>query len=288
MNNQEKNNQIICKSKDDAIKVEFNDLLEELGIGGMVSAELVQKWLAAEIDFKPACMPIVNILIGLAEYRPEKSQMDRLLILVSALVNLSPQKSLKGKSPQEMVDNKKHKFGSKGFGTFIGRIGGEWPEYANKATGYLKDFKVPKALDYYEKTFKILLKEKTTGRHIFSVFANMGVCYLYFGTEFTARKLLEISLELNRNYEFGKKILAEMDSDNGTEQLAETIRFALERARTKELKDFWEKAKKYSDADLRRAYYDISLSDHEAEWENYPARKYYDFLKKLEINFNRA
>ncbi|MFH1030691.1 MAG: hypothetical protein V1770_05540 [bacterium] len=156
------------------------------------------------------------------------------------------------------------------------------------ATEYLKDFKVLKALDYYEKAFKILLKEKTTGRHIFSVFANMGVCHLYFGAEFTARKLFGISLELNRNYEFGKKVLAEMDSDTGTEQLAETIRFALERARTKKLKDFWKKAKNYSDADLRRAYYDISLSDHENEWENYPAKKYYDFLKKLEIDFNKV
>ena len=269
------------------IKIDFNQLLDDLGVSGMISANLAQKWLK-EIDFKRAGMPIVDIVIGLSGHWPEKEQMDQLLNLISALANNSPQKALKGKSPQEIAEKHRDKVGSKGFESSIRRIGGEWPDYANKATKYLKDFKVPKALNYYEKTFKTLLKEKSTGRHIFSVFANTGVCYLHFGSEYIARKLLDISLELNPNYAFAKKILAEMDSERRTEQLALAIRFTLKKARTKKLKNFWKKTKNYSDAEFRQAYYDISLTDHQAMWQNDPAKKYYDFLKKLEINFSNV
>ena len=269
------------------IKADFDYLLDDFGIGGMLSAGLVQKWLK-EIDFKRKNLPLIDIIVGLTERWPAEDQMDNLLNLVTVLANQSPQRKLKGKSPQEMLEKHSHEFGSKGFESSIRRIGGEWPNYANKATGCLKDFKMPKALDYYEKTFKTLLKEESTGRYIFSVFANAGVCYLHFGSEYMARKLLDISLELNQNYAFGKKILKEMDSKKGTEQLALAIRFALKRARTKELKIFWKKAKNFSDAKLRRAYYDISLADHEAMWKNDPAKKYYDFLKQLEIDFSRV
>jgi len=267
------------------IKADFDDLLDDLAISKMVDADLVQKWLA-NIDFKRVGMPLVDILVGLTKHWPDEGQMNRLLKLTSELANNSPRKELGGKSPQEMTKEQKHKMGSKGFESSIRRIGGEWPDHANKATSYLKDLKVPKALDCFEKTFKTLFEEKTTGRYIFSVFANMGVCHLYFGGEFMARKLLEISLELNPSYEFGQKMLAEMDSDKGTAQLALEIRFALKIAHTKELKDFWKEAKNYSDTELRRAYYKISLADYEADWENDPAKKYYDFLKQLEIDFS--
>ncbi|MEA1962903.1 MAG: hypothetical protein U9M94_01540 [Patescibacteria group bacterium] len=267
------------------IKIDFDKLLDDLDIKGMISAGLVQKWLA-NINFNRTGAPLVDILVGLVEHCPDESQMNRMLDLTSALANHSPQKALKGKSPQEMFEDNKHMFGSKGFDTSVRRIGGEWPDYANKAASYLKDAKVLKALDYFEKTFKTLLKEKTTGRYIFSVFANTGICYLHFGCEFIALKLLSISLELNQDYEFGKNMLAKLDRGEGTEQLATTIRFTLKRARVKELKEFWKKAKNYSDAELRQAYYEISLADCEAEWEDSPAKKYYDFLQKLEIDFS--
>jgi hypothetical protein len=266
------------------IKIDFNNMLNDLGISGMVSADLVQKWLV-NIDFKGRESSLVDILVGLTENWPKEKQLNRLIKLSADLANYSPQKVLNGKTPQEMA--KENEFGSKGFKSSIRRIGGEWPKYANKATGYLKDYEVPKALNYFEKTFKTLLKEKTTGRYIFSVFANTGVCYLNFGIEFMARKLFEISLELNRNYEFGQKMLSDMDSERGTKQLASSIRFALERDRSKELKSFRKVAKNYSDKELRRVYYEFFLSGNKIEWESHPAKKYYDFLKQLEIDFSK-
>ena len=268
----------------DKIKVDFDKLLDDLKIGGMISVDLVQKWLA-NINFKRAGTPIVDILIGLADHWPDKNQMDRLLSLTVALANNSPQKALGGKSPQELTKGHEHEFGFKGINTSVRQIGGEWSDYANKAIKYLKEMEVSMALDYFEKTFTILLQEKTTGRYIFSIFANMGVCYMYFGMEYMARKLLSIAIELNPDYKFGKKALAEMDGKKGDEQLSIAIRLSLAGVQTKEIKEFWKTVKKYSDAELRRAYHEFLLPDYEIEWKNNPAKKYYDFLKTLEINF---
>ncbi len=265
------------------IKKELDDFLDEIDIGKMVSADLIQKWLR-EIDFKRKNLFIIDVLVGLVDNFPSQNKINKLLELVEKLANHSPRKALKGKSPNEMA--KGNGFGSKGFDFSITRMGGEWTDYANKAMRYLKDGEISKSLDEYEKTFKVLLKEETIGRYIFSVFANMAVCYLYFGMEFTARKLLKIALEINKNYIFAKNLLATLDSGERAEQLADSIRFVLKQARTKKMREFWKKVKDYSDADLCKAYYDISLADCEDEWISNPARKYYDFLKKLEINFD--
>lgn len=269
----------------DLIKANFDDFLVSLGVNNLISTDLIQKWLA-EINFEHKDLPIVDILVGLADHWPEEDEFNYLLELTSDLLNNSPQKALKGKSPNDLVRKNPEAVGSKGFTSSIRRIGGKWGDYANKATEYLQDMKIPKAVNHFEKAFRNLLKEKTTGRYVFALFANLGVCYMYFGSEFMARKLLEISIKLKPNYEFGKKMLAELDSDQQTEQIALAIRFALERARVPELKDFWRIAKNYSDGELRRAYYEISLADNKTEWERDLAKKYYDFLKILEIDFS--
>jgi hypothetical protein len=90
---------------------------------------------------------------------------------------------------------------------------------------------------------------------------------------------------LKKNYAFAVNLLKKLDQGESMDELAKPIRFALERAQTKELREFWKKAKNYGDVKLCRTYYEISLNDYMAEWENSPAKKYYDFLKQLEINF---
>jgi tetratricopeptide (TPR) repeat protein len=244
------------------LKSKFNELLKDLEIDKAVSADLVQKWLR-EIDFKGAGTPIVDILVGLAKDFPTKEQVQRLIKLVADLSNQSPQKRLKGKSPKDLAKENNYEFGSQGFEIAITRIGGEWSDHANKAMDLLKNSEIEKAQKHYEKAFKTLVKEQATQRYIFSMFANYGVCYLYYGREYIAQKLFEAALEINPEYDFAKERLKALDSKEGTKFQADVIRYFLKYNRTKKWKDFRKKTENYSDKKLRLAYYNISLLDEQ-------------------------
>ncbi len=263
----------------DEIAKEADDAIKELGIGEMVNAQLIQKWLL-KISFKNPGV-IMSILFNLTENEPSSNNSNRLLDSVQKLINHSPQKALRGKSPNEL--KRGVEFGSKGFRLSI--IGKEWPEMLDQATQLLKEGEILKAFNEYNKVLSILLKEKNTSRYIFSVYANLAVCHLYFGEEFMARKLLNTSLEIKNNYEFAKNLINKLDSYEQVSHLAESIRFILKRRKTKKIKDFKKLSKDYSDIELCKAYYDFSSEDNIVEWSYSPAKKYYDFLKKLEIDF---
>ncbi|MDA3839501.1 MAG: hypothetical protein PF572_00275 [Patescibacteria group bacterium] len=264
------------------IKIEFDDFLREIGLNDMVNSDLIQKWLK-EINFKNIAAPIVDIIYNLSEDELSKKDINRLIELSSSIMNSSPRKELKGETPDEL--SKTHEFGSKGVDMSLNRIGGKWSDNANKAIVYMKNNDIPKALDEFDKMFKILLKEKMVNRYIYKLFANLAMCNLAIGEEYIARQLLGFALELNRKYKFAANTLKKLDSGENIDQLALPIRFTLEHARTKEMKDFWEKVKNLNDKDLCQAYYDISLNNCIFVWENSPAKKYYEFLKKFEINF---
>lgn len=265
-------------SLDEAI-VEVDNVIKETGIDNMVSSRLIQKWLL-KINFKnPGA--VIAILYNLTEDKLSSSQANRLINSVQQLINHSPQKTLRGKSPSEL--RKDSEFCSQGFDVAI--IGEEWPEMLNRAANLFKAGDIFKAFNEYNKVFVNLLKEKNTNRYIFSVYANLAVCYLYFGEEFMARKLLNTSLDLNNNYEFAKNLINKLDSNNQANHLAESIKFILKQKRTKKIQKFKEQAKDYSDIELCRAYYDFSAEEYMFDWNYSPAKRYYDFLKKLEINF---
>lgn len=269
---------IIDFSLDEIIKEADNDI-REAGIGNMVNSRLIQKWLL-KINFKnPGA--IMAILYNLTEDKLSSSQANRLLSSVQKLINHSPQKALHGKSPSEL--RKDSDFGSQGFTMSI--VGGEWPEMINRAANFFKDREILKAFNEYNKVFSNLLKEKITNRYIFSIYANLAVCYLYFGEEFMARKLLNTSLEINSNYEFAKNLINKLDNHDQAHYLAESIKFILKQKKSKKIQEFKAQSKDYSDVELCKAYYDFSAEDYLFTWNYSPAKRYYDFLKKLEIDF---
>ncbi len=282
LNKKEEKDDSETKSIED-IKNEFDIFLEEIGLIKMLNSDLMQKWLA-EISFKNTPSPLSSILFNLLEDALPEQKMDKLLSLSADLMNYSPQKELKGKSPIEI--SRTVEPGSKGYNYFVSQMGGEWSDKANKAMGYMKDDDVLSAVDQFEKTFRMLFREKTASRHVHKLFANYAVCNLSIGNEYIARQLLEIALLLNKNYKFASRVLKKIDSGENIDQQVIPIRYALKNARKKHLKEFWNKVKNYNDRELCSAYYDFFIDDAILEWQKNPAKKYYDFLKKLEINFD--
>lgn len=261
---------------------EVDNIIKEVGIDEMVSARLIQKWLL-KINFKnPGA--VATILYNLTESECPSDQDNRLLNAVMRLINHSPQKALRGKAPSELREEAA--FGSKGFSLSV--IGKNWLQMINFAHDFFKEGEILKAFNEYNKAFASLLKEKITCRYIFSVYANLAVCYLYFGEEFMARKLLDTAIEINGNYKFAKDLIDKLDNHSQDHHLAESIRSILKYGRTKRVKQFKEQSKNYSDIELRKAYYDFSVDDYIFNWLYSPAKRYYDFLKKLEIDFSQV
>ena len=282
LNKQEDNDYPEIKNIEE-IKNELDVFLKEVGLIKMINSELMQKWLK-EISFKNIPSPLFSILFNLMEDNLSDKKMNKLLSLSTDLMNYSPQKGLKGKSPMEISQTVEP--GSKGYDFFVSQAGGEWSDKANKAMNYMKDKDVLRAIGQFEKTFSALLKEKTTARHVHKLFANYAICNLSIGNEYIARQLLDMALSLNKNYKFALDALKIIDVGEKIDQQVMPIRYALKNSRKKQLKEFWKKVKNYNDRDLCKAYYDFSIDDFIIEWQKNPAKKYYDFLKKLEINFD--
>jgi len=271
------------------IKAEFNQLLKNLDAYRLINVDLVQEWLLAG-RFRNNSHSLVDIVFSLSKKGPSKEQLSEILRLTMQLLNYSPQKKLKGKSPNEILQEDKQAFGSQGFESALTCIGGEWPNVANSANRYLREGNIESAFDEFDEVFRIMLKEQNTNRYVFSFFANAAVCYLYSGSEFMARRLLETALEIRGNYEFAKNLLAEIDSGKNNKQLADSIRSIVKAAPKKDrlFKDFEKASLNYSDAKICQEYYKLTTPLFEEIWKASYPKKYADFLKRLKINFDEV
>ncbi len=268
------------------IKKDFNNMLKEVNEDKMINADLVQRWLI-EINFKEDYHSVLNTVYALSDMDLiDDSKANKLIKLTTDLVNNSPRLSLDGKTSVGLSSGES--FGSEGFDLRLNKLGGEWLGQANTAMECLKKNEVNKAHKTYDKAFKTAHKEKTTSRFVYTSFANMAVCYIHFGSEYMARKLLETALEIKFNYVFAKKLLKEIDDKKHDAYMAKQIRQIIKNSPSEEIYMFKFKklSKNYSDAKLCREYYKLTEPLFKVLWRNSYSKKYYNFLKKLNINYN--
>lgn len=241
-------------------KDNFENFLKKSNLDDFVSSELVQKWIYnsgyKNSLFKTA-QEIIFVLMGLIVSEESHSNLDpdELVRATINFYNTCPQKTLKGKSPeqksQEQEKSKSQiiisssKFSPEDFECF------------NEAIRLMHIEKYKLAQKTIEDGLGLMLKKKLVLPDIYRPFANLGVCFLAQQKIMEAEMFVDLALKLNPNYGFAKKVKKNFS--------------------VKEMPGTTKKAilliKKDIERNLKRQY------------KKHPAMLYFDFLKKTEINF---
>lgn len=261
------------------LKKQINNLLEKAGVSRFLNADLIQRWLL-NISFNNpgSAAYMVNDFVGTNLSLKDE---DKLQAFMQDLINSSPQKILKGQVPAELAGD--IEFGANGFN--INSIGGPKMQSLNKAVDYLREDEIHKAFLEYQKALKYLLKEKITVHRIYRVYGNLAVCYMHIGEENLARKCLEVALEVNSDYAFAKRFVKRLDGYENASITVRAIKWNLKHGHSKKIKEFKKEIKDFSDIEICKAYYELKKEESEMEWNLSLEKKYFNFLKKLELDF---
>jgi hypothetical protein len=228
-------------------ETQLKKILEKSILGKHVTFDTIKYWMKNLPDKKdsPAIIKVLGIIGSLLYCRekPEKKYSNEIIKLIQIIHNNTPQKSLGGKSPEQMRQNPPPDY-EPDISLSKTPIGGEQCEnLADEFMRLMQQRLMKKAVKKADEFFHQALKDYYVGPEIFRYYANVATCYFYLQDYPRAWEVLDISLALNPNYDFGLDLRKKFKS-------------------TKKLK----------------------IADR-GDVKESPARKYYDFLLGLKINF---
>ena len=225
----------------------FKEILEKYELNKFINTELIKEWIYNHTGVE-AIPTKLNIILGLLY--PDMENYGKAIQEITEnfnyFYNLCPQKELGDISPSAKKRERDEKGKMPNLRISYQQFPGDWGKNYHKALEYMKEAKFKAALKEFNKVFSCLLKNKTTYPEIYRLYANKGVCHFALGQIDIGEFMLKISVELNSLYDFAKQQLAKY----------------------KEIKNRFRKTEKK----------DLITEDI--------GYKYYQFLKKFEINFN--
>lgn len=258
-------------------------VLSKYGLAKFTDTNRIKKWISFFSDRPDDKMDgnemayltmIAGLMIDLRE--DEAFEVIRAL---NNFYNSLPQKSLGGKSPDQMTSADKEPTGLKKARLWPGLESDprfqekklnvwSWHDAAEKALLYTANNKIEKALKEYNRAFQLLLKERTTYPDVYRLFANKATMHLALGEEHEGRKFLDIALSLNSNYDFAQSVLKKLNGGEYDEQIQNaTLRKALETLQ-----------------DKNHPFNKWNLEEIKYQW---PLEKILDQLAKFGIKTNR-
>ena len=226
--------------------------LKRFKINTYVTLVLIKKWIYNLKKDMISHFEIIDRLTGLVNFDELDDLVDinELIHAYNDFYNLSPQKCLKNKSPSQLVaEDPSYILDFVASITPIGH-GEELEKIQKQAHEAMGSGDYSQALKYFNKYFRELLKRRTTIFFIYRVYANKATCHFACGHKVEGKRMIDIALELNPNYDFGQKLLRQYEAGEFID-----IRDVL-------------------GLRIRRGYFKKDASEI-----------YYDFLKKLNINF---
>ena len=278
-------------------RTNFVKELKRVGLDKFISVDVVEKWLW-KIDDKFGTK-IIPLLIGLSAI----NEIDNNFInAFSDFCNTTPKKSLGGKSPQEMINRQKD--WRPEFNMSITRFGGDkWRNELEKAHSFMAERDARKSIKHFERTFLLLEKEFIVNPDIYRFYANTAVSYFNCGERFLGKAMLAIALNLNPNYDFGRRVEKDYKEgryeetiDNGSRRRAA---YQLLKSKLRAKVSVKHKIKKEIVEEILEKTEEISKGELEyikkleksiekrniRELSKLPSVSYYQFTRDLEINF---
>ncbi|PIQ69097.1 MAG: hypothetical protein COV91_00615 [Candidatus Taylorbacteria bacterium CG11_big_fil_rev_8_21_14_0_20_46_11] len=177
----------------------FKNALGKCGMTGFFSIPTFTKWVSDEKKYGRDFTP--HALDSLIPDSVAFKDVAELVRVSAEFTNNIPRKSLKGKTPNEAIRERK-----------AGEVG-DWEtdifskekyfKVLEKANEYMAQGEFEKSYNAFEQVIKDLLKDKLPFFHTFRVYANAAVCCFHKGDEMLGEALLDASLRINPLYDFG-------------------------------------------------------------------------------------
>lgn len=187
----------------------FKNALEKCGMTNFFSVKTYTEWISNETKYDMDFAP--RALVYLTPDDAKFKNTAKLIGTAAEFANNIPRKSLKGKTPNEVVRER------------LEGEDGDWETDMFSTENYIK--KLEQASEYmakgefeasykaFEQVIKELLKDKLPFFHAFRIYANAAVCCFHKGNEMLGEALLDASLRINPLYDFavrqkGRYVLA--------------------------------------------------------------------------------
>ena len=236
------------------VEEKFSRMLKKFKIDTFVTTGLVKKWIYNLKRNATAHTEIIDRLTGLVNFNDlgESLDIEDLIGSYNDFYNLCLQKGLKNKSPGQLVAERDNSY-EPDFEMNITPIGhGEdLDKLYEKAFNEMNSGDYYNALKSFDRCFKEFLKRRTTVFYIYRLYANKAVSHFASGQRAEGKKMVDMALELNPNYDFGQKLLRQYKDGE-------------------------------FDFDIKKIL-GIKLSTNYLKKDS--SELYYDFLKTLGINF---
>lgn len=269
-----------------AARREFIENLEKYGLVKYLSINIVERWCRDMAD-EIAPQQIISMLIGLASEISEdeaKKLIGSFIDFYNTIKEKESPKNLAKNTPAIKIQ------------TFAINSN-KWLCEVAAAHKHMQKFKSAAAIKNFKKAFTLLQEEGAIKPDIYRMFANKAICHFNLGERYMGKKMLDMALALNPNYDFAQKMLK--DYNAGKYNLA--IQAGEIAAAAKLIKGLGrnKKGNRHSNRGKQSAYlrklaaepssFAVGMEKmaeklDEEELANDPATAYFNRIKKLGIN----
>lgn len=191
-------------------RLRLAELLAQHGLDEFVTVKTIEQW-CHRLPGLEGSSEIISLVFGLGRDRLTSDSMEVLLQAVGDVYNTSPQETLGGKSPQEKSLEDPDRKPELVLET--NDLGGEkWWRLVKEAHELMQKQKYVKALGVWQEVFGSMQEEHAVMPDIYRFYANKAVCHFACGEEVEGRKMLELALRLNPNYDFAQSQMKRLQS----------------------------------------------------------------------------
>lgn len=175
-------------------------LLKTSKIDQYVSAGIILQW-CERFSGHNGMMEIMSLFFGLARDNLSPSDLEKFPQTIMDVYNTTRQDKLKGLPQQEVFRNQE----DPEFIINTITLGGEkWWKELECAHKLMHQERYSQAVESWNKVFSLLREEHMVTPDIYRLYANKAVCHFVCGEELEGKKMLELALKLNPNYDFAQ------------------------------------------------------------------------------------
>lgn len=207
----------------------LDKVLKQYHLDQFVDTKTVQSWMQRSNTSK-SDFSFLTMLLGLLDFdKVSQEDVSEIINVVVDVYTITPQDALGGIASLQKGEQNKNK-PPEIITDQIPLHSHEWIEKAAQAHRLMQTRKFTEASDRFQDAFRILMKDRTTSHDIYRLFANAGLAHMLNGERELGEKMIEISLELNPNYDFGIQMKNDLESEKGKSLALHGVSQKLQRA----------------------------------------------------------
>jgi hypothetical protein len=270
---------------------ELETAIQHSSLKGLVGAATIEQWIVDEVekDKYRAASNVVNMVQGLFSDHTGREEVQLVIQAIMNLNNMLPRSDLNGKSPMEAKEENE----KKGIGplpmvdapTPI-KNRGNWKDLYDQMFEFMNNSDFLAAHQKCEEVFECLLNNKEIPREVYRLFANAALSCWGAGEEEQGVHILDQSLSLNPNYDFGVEMKDRYDRGEYDELIRFGRRQKLEAESKEALRHRWflKDLKEWTTPAIFKKMEEFGIRSDEQEFRRM-AEKYLDSEELAEKHF---